>query len=126
MTGSRLAIAGLALALAGAALAHSPTRESLLGALNAPETRTALGVERAEQDRTNPRILIVRVSPRWFELDGADRLLQARIWHDDWRRAVPQGVVAVLDARSDAPVVGFGPRGAVFLRQAAVVPARRP
>src|SRR5262245_46530002 len=40
-------------------------------------------------------------APRWFELDSAERLLQARIRRDDWRRAVAQGVVAVLDARTD-------------------------
>lgn len=123
MTARRSAIVFLALAVAGAAAAHSPTPASLLESLNAPAARAALGVERAEQDRINPRILIVRVGGRWFDLDGADRLLQARIWRDDWRRAVPRGVVAVLDARSDAPVVGFGPGGTVFLRDAAT---RRP
>jgi hypothetical protein len=90
----------------------------MLDALNAPEARTALGVRRAEQDAKNPRVLVVRVDPRWFELDRADRLLQARIWRDEWRRAVAQGVVAVLDARTDLPVIGYGPGGAVFLRDA--------
>src|SRR5262249_31052973 len=34
------------------------------------------------------------------------------------RRAVTQGVVAVLDARTDLPVIGYGPGGTVFLREA--------
>lgn len=118
MTSTRLGAVALALALAGHAIAHAPTPASMLGVLNAPEARTALGVERAERDPTNPRVLVVWVGPRWFDLEGADRLLQARCWRDDWRRAVPQGVVAVLDTRSDAPVIGFGPRGTVFLRDA--------
>jgi len=88
------------------------------GGLNAPEARAALGVQRAEQDAKNPRVLVVRVEPRWFELDSAERLLQARIWRDDWRRAAAQGVVAVLDARTDLPVIGYGPGGTVFLREA--------
>jgi hypothetical protein len=107
----------LALGLARPAPAHSPTPASMLDALNAPEARTALGVQRAEQDAKNPRVLVVRVDPRWFELDRAERLLQARIWRDDWRHAVAQGVVAVLDARTDLPVIGYGPGGAVFLRE---------
>ena len=90
----------------------------MLAALNAPEARAALGVQRAEQDAKKPRVLVVRVEPRWFELDSAERLLQARIWRDDWRRAAAQGVVAVLDARTDLPVIGYGPGGTVFLREA--------
>jgi hypothetical protein len=113
-----LVAVALALGLARPAPAHSPTPASMLDALNAPETRAALGVQRAEQDARNPRILIVRVAPRWFELPPADRLLQARIWRDDWRHAVAQGVVAVLDGRTDLPVVGYAPGGAVFLRDA--------
>ena len=80
MTSTRLGAVALALALAGHAIAHAPTPASMLGVLNASEARTALGVERAERDRTNPRVLVVRVSPRWFDLEGADRLLQARCW----------------------------------------------
>ena len=118
MTALRLGTIALALAFAGHARAHAPTPASMLGALNAPEARTALGIERAERDQKNPRVLVVRVGPRWFALAGADRVLQARCWHDDWRRAVPQGVVAVLDTASDAPVIGFGPRDTVFLRDA--------
>ena len=106
----------VALGLARTAPAHSPTPASMLEALNAPEARAALGVQRAEQDAKNPRVLIVLVEPRWFELDRAERLLQARIWRDDWRRAVAQGVVAVLDARTDLPVIGYAPGGTVFLR----------
>jgi len=45
-------------------------------------------------------------------------LLQARIWRDDWRRAIAQGLVAVLDARTDLPVIGYAPGGSVFLREA--------
>jgi hypothetical protein len=116
MSRARLVAVALALGLARHALAHSPTPASMLDALNAPEARAALGVQRAEQDAKNPRILVVRVEPRWFELDRADRLLQARIWRDDWRRAVAQGVVAVLDACTDLPVVGYAPGGTVFLR----------
>jgi hypothetical protein len=124
MSRPRLVAVALALGLARHALAHSPTPTSMLDALNAPEARAALGVQRAEQDAKNPRILIVRVAPRWFELDRADRLLQARIWRDDWRRAVAQGVVAVLDARTDLPVIGYGPGGTVFLRTAEPVAHR--
>jgi len=119
MSRLRLVAVVLALALAGHALAHSPTPASVLDALNAPEARAALGVQRAEQDAKNSRVLIVRVAPRWFELDRAERLLQARIWRDDWRRAVAQGVVAVLDARTDLPVIGYAPGGTAFLREAA-------
>jgi hypothetical protein len=90
----------------------------MVAALNAPETRTALGLQSAMRDARNPRVLVVRVDAHWFALDRADRLLQARLWRDDWRHAVAQGVVAVLDARTDLPVIDYAPGGAVFLRDA--------
>jgi hypothetical protein len=116
VTCRRLIALTLVLGIAGSAIAHAPTVESILGALNAPKARAAFGVTHAERDRANPRVLVVRVGAPWFDLAGEERLLQARIWREDWRRAVPQGVVAVLDARSDAPVIGFRPRGTIVLR----------
>ncbi len=104
------------LLVAGGAGAHSPSPGSVI-ALAAGDA--VAGVTRAERDPTNPRVLVVRVGPSWFVLDAGERLARARRWRDDWRHAVPQGVVAILDAASQAPVVGFGARGTVHLAPAA-------
>ena len=126
MSRRSLLVVALALGLARPVPAHSPTPASVVEALNARDVRVALGVRRAERDEKNPRVLVVRVDPRWFAIDRGERLLQARIWRDDWRHAVGQGVVAVLDARTDLPVVDYGPGGAVYLREARVPEGAQP
>jgi hypothetical protein len=78
-----------------------------------PATRVAAGVERAERDLRNPRVLLVRVGPDWFARPRDARATAAAEWREAWRRAVPDGVVAVLDAATARAVVRWGPGGAV-------------
>jgi hypothetical protein len=114
----------LALGLARTALAHSPTPASMLDALNAAEARTALGVQRAENGMRRTR---ASSSCGWTLAGSRSTVPNAcsrRASGDDWRRAVAQGVVAVLDARTDLPVIGYGPGGTVFLRAAEAVAHR--
>lgn len=93
--------------------AHSVPPEAIVAELNGARARAAWGVERAERDPKAPRLLVVRVGARWYELPQTARREQAAAWLDRWRHSVDQGLVAILDARSDAPVVQFGPGGVV-------------
>jgi hypothetical protein len=99
--------------VATAAAAHTPLPEDVLASLGAPSMRVGAGIERADRDPRNPRLLVVRVGPSWFALPADARAAAAAEWYDDWRRVVPQGVVAVLDAGTDRVVVRFGRGGTV-------------
>lgn len=97
----------LAAAVAGA---HTASPETVIA-----EAAKAKGVTRAARDETNPRVLVIRVGEEWFQLPEETRREQASRWRDEWRDSVEQGVVAVLDARTEAPVVRFGAGGKVFV-----------
>ena len=58
-------------------------------------------------------MLVIRVGPRWYERNAADRRTQAAAWADLWRRNVEGGVVAIVDAKTEKPVVQFGRNGEV-------------
>jgi hypothetical protein len=107
--------AGFVLLAAGTASAHWEDPDAIVADLNGPATRSATGVERVERDAQTPRLLIVRVGERWFALPEAVRIEQAGAWLGRWRHSVQQGIVAVLDATTDQPVVHFGPGGEIGL-----------
>jgi hypothetical protein len=97
----------------GPAWAHTPAPDDVVATIAEPAARAAAGVERAERDVRNPRVLLVRVGPRWFARPRDARAAAAAEWREAWRRAVPDGVVAVLDATTDRAVVRWGPGGVV-------------
>lgn len=99
----------LVAALAGA---HTPGADEVVASLASPAARTASGVDRAERDGRNPRVLLVHVGPAWFALPRDARAAAAADWRRTWRHAVPQGIVAVLDGRERA-VVQYGRAGEV-------------
>jgi hypothetical protein len=66
---------------------------------------------------------VIRVGPRWYARSEADRRTQAQGWHELWRKNVPQGIVAILDAGTNAPAVRFGRGGEV--EGLAAAPAKR-
>lgn len=101
----------LLVALAGVGAAHWVAPETIVAGLNG-DTAKAGGVVRAERDLKEPRLLVIRVGPAWYARPAAARRAQASAWFEHWRANVPQGIVAVLDARTDTPVVHFR-RGAV-------------
>jgi hypothetical protein len=109
----RRAAAGIVFLLAAPALAHWVAPESIVAGAVAESTRAAWGVEHAYRDEKAPRLLVIRVGPRWYERSPADRRTQATAWADLWRQNVPQGVVAILDAATAKPAVQFGQRGEI-------------
>jgi hypothetical protein len=106
-------LAMLVLLATTAAHGHTPSADEVVASIGSPDARSVAGVERAEQDRANPRVLRVHVGARWFALPREARAARAVDWHAAWRHAVPDGVVAVLDARTDRPVVRYGRGGSV-------------
>jgi hypothetical protein len=103
----------LTMALVATARAHTPSADDVVASLGTPAARVASGVERAERDLTNPRVLVVRVGAGWFGLSRDVRAGMASEWYESWRRAVPQGVIAILDAHTDRTVVRYGRGGVV-------------
>jgi hypothetical protein len=81
--------------------------------MTAAETRASWGVEGAYRDAKAPRLLVIRVGAPWYERSAADRRTQAQTWQTLWRQNVPQGIVAILDAGTNAPAVQFGGDGEV-------------
>lgn len=62
------------------------------------------------------RLLVVRVGPRWHEVDPQLRLSVAEKWLHLWRDAVANGIVAVLDEGGDDSLVGYDADGNATLR----------
>ena len=105
--------AWLVLLACGPAWAHTPAPVDVVATIAEPAARVAAGVERVERDARNPRVLLVRVGPQWFARPRDARAVAAAEWREAWRRAVPDGVVAVLDGATDRAVVRWGPGGVV-------------
>jgi len=108
----QLAVVALLAGLGAPAAAHWLSPEAILAELDSEPAR-ALGVERAARDEKTPRLLVIRVGDGWYTMPAAKRRTQAGAWLELWRHNVAQGIVAVLDARTDRPVVHFGPGGLV-------------
>ncbi len=104
---------GAVVLVATTALAHWQTPDEVVAELNAPALRATSGVERATRDPKSPRLLVVRVGAGWYALAAEERREQAEEWLALWRHNVAQGIVAVLDARTERPVVRFAPGGTV-------------
>ena len=114
--------AAFALCAGAAARAHWVTPEEVVAELDAPATRTSLDVLSVARDARLPRLLVVRVGPRWTELDPALRREAAEAWRELWRHAVPDGVLAVTDA-SGRSLVSFDAAGRAQLRDPPSGPA---
>lgn len=101
-------------ALTGAAAGHAPPPAGVVAAIDGEASRRAWGVEGARRDAQTPRLLVIRVGPGWYARPIAARRAQAAEWLRVWRHAVERGVVAVVDGRTAAAVVRFGPGGQVL------------
>jgi hypothetical protein len=102
--------------------AHWEEPDAIVADLNTDTTRRTVGVEQAIRDPNAPRLLVIRVGERWNELPEPTRIAQATAWLERWRHNVAQGIVAILDARSDRPVIRFGPGGTVAAVHASASP----
>jgi hypothetical protein len=110
--GGRALVAALVLqALATASGAHVVSPDEVVARLRAPAAREAYGIEEVSRLPGLPRLLLVRVGPRWREVPPDRRRAVAEDWARAWQHAVPQGVVSIVDAASGGAVVNFDGQG---------------
>jgi hypothetical protein len=95
--------------------AHWPAAEEVLTELRAPAYRERFDVIRVDRLPGLDRLLVVRVGPGWRRAAPATRREAAESWLVRWRHAVPQGIVAVLDAATDQSLVNFNAEGRAAL-----------
>ena len=114
---AKLALAGT-MWTAVAAGAHTPSPDAIVARLGGETARRDAGVESAARDARLPRLLVVRVGPAWTALPAERRAALAAAWWQAWRHAVPQGVVAILDAATGRSVVSFAADGTPRIAQA--------
>lgn len=107
----RAAALGAALAAfaAGAARAHWLDPDQLVAELRS-DRLAAVGVVGAERDARLPRLLVVHVGPGWDAVTPDARRDLAEAWRAHWREALPDGVLAIVDAGGRSRV-GFDPGG---------------
>jgi alkylhydroperoxidase family enzyme len=115
VTGRQAWLAAVALAGAvGAAppsAAHTLSPEAIVAEIGGEAARREAGVASAARDARLPRLLVVRVTPTWGALSAERRAALAAAWWTAWRHAVPQGIVAILDAADDRSLVSFAVDG---------------
>ena len=114
----RGAVANLLVAVAfvGSAAGHWPRPEEVIERIG---HAAAAGVVDARRDETVARLLIVRVGPSWAAVPAAERTALAEQWRRDWRAAVPNGLVGVVDAERGDAVVNFDANGRARVAPAA-------
>jgi len=98
-----------------AAVAHWLAAEDVVTELRDPAYRERFGVTRVDRHPDLERLLVIRVGPGWQRVAPATRRQTAESWLARWQLAVPQGIVAVLDAASDRSLVNFDPGGRATL-----------
>lgn len=93
--------------------AHHLTVGEVLEVLNREEVKAQTGIAEAKVDPHLKRHLVIKVHAAWFNLPPAQREKLATAWLRMWKDAVKKGVVSVVDAKSNQPVVNYGPNGQV-------------
>jgi hypothetical protein len=107
------AAVALGLLVTASAAAHWEEPEAIVAELDGSPAVRAFGVVGARRDERAPRLLVIRVAGRWYERPPGARRRKVEEWLDRWRHSVPQGLIAILDAGTGAPVVRFGAGGVV-------------
>jgi hypothetical protein len=108
--------AGLVLlAMPQAARAHTISPDEIMARLRTPAAREAFGIEDVSRLEGLPRLLVVRVGPRWREVPAEKRRAVAEDWGRAWEHSVPQGIVSIVDAASGDSLVNFDGRGHALL-----------
>lgn len=111
------------------ARAHWQTPEQVIAELRAVALRDAYGITEVTRHPDLPRLLVIRVGPRWSEVDPSKRRAAAEKWMARWRHAVPQGIIAILENGTDRSLVNFDTEGRAVLtdgKHTVAPPAREP
>lgn len=100
------------------ARAHWVQPEQVIAQLRVPALRQAFGITEVTRHPDLPRMLVIRVGPRWTEVAAPQRRAAAERWRHLWRHSVPQGILAILDAATDRSLINFDAEGRAMLRGA--------
>lgn len=95
--------------------AHHLTVGDVLAILNRDDVKERTGIREAKVDPNLKRHLIIKVSETWYNLPAQRREKLAATWLQLWKDAMKNGIVSVLDAVSNEPVVNYSPSGSVSL-----------
>jgi hypothetical protein len=106
------------------ASAHHITPDQMIQSLINTGAKQKFDITAAERSTDLPRMLIIRVGPGWTGVYPTRRVLAAEEWYQMWRDAVPNGVLAIVNA-AERPVVNFDPQGRATLRDSPATPAAR-
>ena len=112
-SGIRALCIGLCLAASGAQ-AHSVTPEDVIASFAPAALRARFGIVDVSQAAELPRLLVIRVDRRWSQVSPEQRRKTAQSWRLRWRASVPQGLLAIVDARNAASLVSFDLAGRAF------------
>lgn len=97
-------------------LAHTISPEDVVAVLASEPMKQEWGLVRVSRDPKLPRLLIIEVNASWQSRDAAARRSKAADWLNLWKHSVPTGIVAILDEKTQLPVVEFRASGAVDLK----------
>lgn len=97
--------------------AHWVRPQDVIAKLQSPELRTRFGIVSVERNAKLPRLVLIRVGAKWHELPKYQRVNVAEQWQHLWRDGTPDGIVAILDAANDAPLVNFDAFGHARLKE---------
>lgn len=114
-----LVVAGLACATTGAR-AHWIGPEQVIAELRTAAARETYGITEVTRHPNLPRLLVLRVGPRWSELEPSKRRAAAEKWMERWRHSVPQGIIAILEDGTDRSLVNFDVQNRAALRDPTV------
>jgi hypothetical protein len=112
-----LALTLLAYAGPGGVRAHHLAVSEVLETLNRPDVKSRAGIHQAVVDLRLNRHLIIKVNDTWHTLPATKRKQLAEVWRQLWQDAMKNGIVSVLDAKSNQPVVNYSPSGHVSLTE---------
>ncbi len=96
---------------------HWISPEEIVARLQAdPQLRQVVGVRSV---RRQGRILLIAVDPEaWRKVPRLDRLKLANEWQQLWSHNVHEGIVAILSANDERPLVNYNARGEARLLDA--------
>jgi hypothetical protein len=103
--------------LAATAAAHGVQPADVVAQLQSAELRARFDIVGVAPNPKLPRLVLIRVGPKWHEVPEEQRIKAAEQWHHLWRDSTPGGIVAILDAVSDAPLVNFDAEGHATLKK---------
>lgn len=114
-----LGAAAVTLLAAAPAAAHWLEPEEIIAGLSQNQgLRQKAGLVSVRADPALPRLLVIRVNAdQWQSLPAEQRLSLAQQWQDDWSHNVEAGIVAILDAKTDAPLVNYDATGTARLER---------